>query len=89
MIEKIDGGNINEIMDKSVAKKPACPRTTPPTREDASLQLDYASYIEKAIKIPKSDPAAVQRARDLLLSGRLDNPHAIRAAAKNIADFGI
>jgi hypothetical protein len=88
MIEKIEGSNIQELRDRSLSKPPACPKTTT-GGDGASLQVDYDSYIEKAIKTAKSDPAAVQRARDLLLSGRLDNPQAIRAAAKNIADFGI
>ena len=89
MIEKIEGSNIQELRDKSLAKPPACPKNTLGGGDDASLQVDYDSYIEKAMKTSQSDPAAVQRARELLLSGRLDDPQATRAAAKNIADFGI
>jgi hypothetical protein len=56
---------------------------------DASLQVTYDSLIEKAKEMPQEDAEAVERARRLLLSGRLESPENIRAAAENIAEFGI
>jgi len=56
---------------------------------DASLRVDYASLIDKAVQIPEADSAAVQQARELLLSGELESPKNIRKAAENIVRFGI
>ena len=54
-----------------------------------SIQVDYGSFIDKAMQIQQTDARAVQRARELLLSGRLESPENIRAAAKDIVKFGI
>ena len=56
---------------------------------DASLQVDYAFLIEEAVQRPQSDSNLVQQAQQLLLSGQLESPENIRAAAANIATFGI
>jgi hypothetical protein len=56
---------------------------------DASLQVTYDSLIEKAKEMPRQEADAVERARRLLLSGQLESPENIRAAAENIAKFGI
>ena len=57
--------------------------------EDVSLQVDYAPLIDKAMQTPQPDDTAVQQAKQLLLSGRLDTPENIRAAAENIIMFGV
>ncbi|MEJ2701011.1 MAG: hypothetical protein P8Z79_01070 [Sedimentisphaerales bacterium] len=56
---------------------------------DVSLRVDYASLIEKASQQPEADAQIVQRAREMLLSGRLESPQNIRKAAENIVKFGI
>jgi len=53
------------------------------------LQVSYDSLIEQAKQIPPEDASVVQRARELLLSGQLDNPENIRAAAEAIVKFGV
>lgn len=58
-------------------------------RFDDSLQIRFDSLIEKAKQPPEPDNTAVQRARELLLSGQLDTPDNIRQAAENIAKLGI
>jgi len=88
MIEKIDSSNIQDLIDKTVSKQPGSTGTAPAGDADVSLQVDYASYIDMAVKIARLDSDAVDRATSLLLTGQLDNPEAIRAAAAKIADFG-
>ena len=56
---------------------------------DVSLQVDYASLIEKAAQQPETDAQIVQRAREMLLSGRLESPQNVRKAAESIVKFGI
>jgi hypothetical protein len=89
MIEKIDTNQIQELPGKSSPKQPDPARAFTDNGADVSLQVDYASFINKATQIPQTDTNAVQRAQELLLSGRLESPENIQAAAENIAEFGI
>ena len=90
MIDKIDTNQIQELLEKSLARQPNSARTAPNDNEtDVSLQVDYASFINKATETPQTDTMAVQRARELLLSGRLETSKNIRAASENIIKFGV
>ena len=88
MIEKI---NINRslIEPGSPSGQPRSPGALPGNDMDVDIQVDYGSLIEKAMQEPQTDAQAVQKARDLLLSGELESPEHIRKAAKNIVEFGI
>jgi len=48
MIEKIDANQIPDILEKSPSKQPDSAKTPPNNGVDASLQVNYASLIEKA-----------------------------------------
>lgn len=61
----------------------------PNSDADVSLQVNYASFINKAVQIPQTGAEVVQQARELLLSGQLGSPEDIRDAAENIAEYGI
>lgn len=65
------------------------PRIPPPNNADVSVQVDYAALIEQAMEQQQADAQAVERARQLLLSGQLESPQNIREAAENIVKFGI
>jgi hypothetical protein len=41
------------------------------------------------MQAPQTDIDAIQRARELLLSGQLESPENIRTAAENILELGI
>ena len=88
MIEKINNSQIQGFLDKSL-KQTDVVKQAPKNNVDASLQADYASLIDKAMQTQESDASAVQKAKELLLSGQLDNPENIRQAAENIIKFGI
>lgn len=89
MIEKINNNQVPEILKESSSRQPELSSEPPETQVDASLQVTYDSFIEKAKELPPQDGDAVERARRLLLSGELESPENIRAAAENIAKFGI
>ncbi len=89
MIEKINNNQIPDILKESSSRQPEPPREPADNQVDASLQVTYDSLIEKAKEMPQEDADAVERARRLLLSGRLESPENIRAAAENIAEFGV
>ena len=65
------------------------PRIPPQNNADVSVQVDYAHLIEQAMEQQQADAQAVERARQLLLSGQLESPQNIREAAENIVKFGI
>jgi hypothetical protein len=89
MIEKIDKNQISGILKESSSRQPGLPKNSESDQADASLQISYDSLIEKTKQLPKEDIDAVQKARQLLLSGQLDSPENIRAAAEAIIKFGI
>ncbi len=89
MIEKLDTNQIHGFLEKSASRPPNSAAALPDSDMDASIQVDYASFIDRAMKIPKTDNQAVQKAKGLLLSGELESLKNIKRAAKNIIDFGI
>ena len=56
---------------------------------DATLQIDNARLIEQATNSQPTDTDAVQKAKELMQSGQLDNPANIKEAAANIIKFGV
>jgi hypothetical protein len=89
MIQNINGRAAQEIMPKPAQRNgqgAAAPSQVP---VDATLQIQYAPLVAQAIQGSESDCQAVQRAQALLASGQLDSVEAIRAAAQDLADFGI
>jgi len=89
MIEKVDGNQIQDILAKSSLNQPDSAKSLTNSDTDASLQLDNASLIEKAIQLILTDEKTVEQAEKLLSSGRLDSPQNIQQAAENIINFGI
>lgn len=88
MIEKIDNNQIPEVL-KEVSKQPQSSNRSQNSPEDASLQISNEYLIEQAKNLPSENTNAVEQARRLILSGQLDTPENIKAAAQAIAKFGI
>jgi hypothetical protein len=89
MIEKIDGNRIQDLFEKPASKQVNPADATVGSSADASLQVNYAELIEKAMQVPQEDDKAIQQAKEILLSGQLESPENIRAAAENILKFGV
>lgn len=89
MINRIDNSQIQDLLGKSSSTQPNSAEALPNNDTDASLQVNYASFINQAMQIPQTDTDALRQARQLLLSGQLESPKNIRSAAENILDFGI
>jgi len=88
MIEKINNNNIQNILGLTSPMQSG-PAAAPNKNEDASLQVDYAAIIDKAVQAQQTDAEAVQRAKELLMSGRLESLQNIRSAAENILELGV
>ena len=89
MIEKVDTNQIHGFLEKSSSSQPNSAAVHPDNDVDASIQVDYASFIDRAMQTPETDKQAVQKARELLLSGQLESTMNIKRAAENIINFGI
>jgi len=91
MIDKINHNQIQELLGKIPSMAPNhSQQLLSSLGENASLQVEYEVLINHAIqKVQEENTEAVERARELLASGELENPGSFREAAENILDFGI
>ena len=89
MIDRINKNQISNILNDSSAKQAGQAEVSAIDNGDALLQISYDTLIEKANQAKPEEGDAVQRARQLLLSGELEKPENIRAAAENLLTLGI
>jgi len=89
MIEKVDTNQIQNLLEKPSSRMPSSTPALSGDDADVSVQVDYASFIDSAMQTPETDSLAVEKARQLLVSGQLESPENIKQAAENIITFGI
>ena len=89
MIEQIGTNNQPLIESGSSNTQPIAPGAKRGSDVDVSIQVDYASLIDKAMQPPQSDDQQVQQARELLLSGGLESEDIIKGVIENILLYGI
>ena len=89
MIDKIGQNNQPLIESGSSSVLPNHPGAIRGNDVDVSVQVNYASLVDKAMQPPKTDDQLVRQARELLLSGELDSEEIIRGAAEDILEYGI
>jgi hypothetical protein len=88
MIEQI-GNNQPLIESGSSTGQSITPGGIRGSGVDVSVQVNYASLVEKAMQPPQTDEKRVQEARELLLSGGLDSEEVIKGAIENLLKYGI
>lgn len=88
MIDKIDINASQPLFDPEVSKQQDA-RTSAQINMDASLHLDNVSLLDSAMQSTQTDPELVAKAREALLSGRLDSYAHILQAAEDIIKFGV
>ena len=89
MIENIQNSQVAHVMGSSTSPHADAASRRLSEGSDATLQVNFADLINQALQGAEADADAVQRARQLLESGRLTSPENIRSAAENIITFGI
>ncbi len=89
MIEKVESNQIPDFIERSSSKQSNLTGAHPDIDADVSVHVNYASFIDKAMQIPETDTQAVQRARELLLSGELESLDNTKKAAEYILNCGI
>jgi len=89
MIEQI-GTNSQPLFESgSSTGQPILPEAKRGSDVDVSIQVNYASLVDKAMQPPETDGQRVQQARELLLSGGLESEEIIKGAIENILLYGI
>jgi len=89
MINKIDAHQIQDVLARSTSQQASSAKPLADGGVDVSLQIDYASLVDRAMLTPQTEAEVVQRASELLRSGQLESPENVRAAAENIVKFGV
>ena len=89
MVDKIGINNQPLIESGSSTGQPNNPRVLRGKDLDVSVQVNYASLVDKAMRRPETDDQLVRQARKLLSSGKLESKKNIRTAAENILKYGI
>ena len=88
MIDNVVNG-VGQALGKTPLPHPDPANMRPSSDSDATIQMQFADILNRARQAEEADNDAVQKARELLLSGRLTSPENIRAAAENIINFGV
>ncbi len=89
MIDNVQNNQINQVTGMSSTPHPDPTGKPAADGSDATLQVSFADLINQAIQTSETDTDVVQKARELLQSGRLTSPQNIRSAAAEIVRFGI
>jgi hypothetical protein len=89
MIDKIDKTQISELMADIASRQARPVEKSDKNNIDASVQIDYAALIKDAAEIQESNPANIERVRQLISSGTLETSENYRQAAENLLVFGI
>ena len=89
MIEKVDTNQIQSFLGKTPSRIKNDVAAFTGNDAEVSVQVDYASLIESAIKAPQTDSKVIEQAKKLILSDQLDSPENIQQAAENIINSGI
>lgn len=89
MIDNVQNSQIKQVMGTTAMPHPDPIDKPAADGSDATLQVSFADLISQAIQASETDTDAVQKARELLQSGRLTSPQNIRSAAAEIVKFGI
>ena len=89
MIEKVNTNQIQSFLEKTPSREKNNVAAFTGDDAEVSVQVDYATLIEKAIKVPKTDSEVIENTKKLLLSGQLESSENIQKATENILNFGI
>jgi hypothetical protein len=89
MIDKIDISSSQPLFEPEASKQQNTKKASAELNMDASLQIDNVSLLASAMQNAATQPDAVAKAKEALLSGRLDRYDNILQAAEDIVKFGI
>ena len=88
-MDNIHIDRVGQTLGKTPSLYPDPANMHPPSVSDAAVQVDFADILNKAGQAEEADADTVQKARELLRSGRLTSPENVRATAESILTSGI
>jgi hypothetical protein len=89
MINNIHNNQVTNAMGSSALPHAEAVNRRLTEQSDATAQVSFADLINQAMQATQAEADAVQKARELLQSGRLTSIENIRSAAESIVTFGI
>jgi hypothetical protein len=89
MINNIDINRVGHLMGQASFPTPDPVNTRQTNQADAALHVSFGDLISQAKNSAEADAAAVEEARQLLVSGQLTSLENVQSAAQNILSFGI
>lgn len=89
MIHNIDANRVGHLMGQAPLPTPDPVNSRQSDQVDAALHVSFGDLISQAKDSAQADAAAVEEARQLLLSGRLTSQENVQAAARNMLTTGI
>ncbi|MBN1505452.1 MAG: hypothetical protein JW955_01330 [Sedimentisphaerales bacterium] len=81
--------DVGQALGKTPLPPPDPANMRPSSDSDATIQMQFADILNRAREADETDNDAVEKARELLLSGRLTSPENVRGTAESIVNFGI
>jgi hypothetical protein len=88
MIDNIETSRIEDILNSSSLSQHNPPKIHCSNDINATLQVDYEYFINKATQIPPTSDDAVKRARNLMSTDWFNDAAHIQVAAENIVKDG-
>ena len=89
MVNNIDVHRIQDLLLKPVGKKHKTQESSGTSMPEVAFDAEYGDLIATALRFTPADEYSVERARELITTGQLDTPEAVRTAATNIIQSGI
>ncbi len=89
MIHNIDANRVGHLMGQAPLPTPDPVHSRQSDQVDASLHVSFGDLVSQAKDSAQADAAAVEEARQLVLSGRLLTSENIQATAENMLKTGI
>lgn len=89
MIENVQNSSVTRMVGTNTAPNTDVANRPAVDDSDATLQVNFADMVNRALQTTETETDAVARAKELLQTNRLITPENIRSAAENILTFGI
>ena len=86
MIDKIDN---NQPLSGTPSRLPNAKKALIDIDLDISINTDYSTLIDKALKSSQTDAEIIEKARESIRTGELESQANIQKTAENIITFGI
>jgi len=89
MIENVHNNHVAHMTGMGAVPHADATNRPAADNSDATLQVNFADMVNQAMQAGETGTDAVEKAKELIQSGRLTSVENIRSAAENVLRFGI